>query len=146
MGYFYYINTRESRQKYSLDYYSLFYSQIIGTFGQIEHLHFPHTFSYFFNGYSITSLGNIHAITFWNHTKHSIKVSLEISTCSFKGATKLHFMHYLRVVIILLNTGLYKSAFSAYFFCKTRFSFFCFLSIHASISLVFSFYYFCSIF
>ena len=30
----------------------------------------------------------------------------------FKGAMKLYFMHYLCVVIILFNTGLYKSAFS----------------------------------
>ena len=32
----------------------------------------------------------------------------------FKGATKLYFMYYSGVVIILLSTGLYKSAFSTY--------------------------------
>ena len=46
----------------------------------------------------------------------------------FKGATKLHFMFYFRVVIILFSTGLYKSAFSAYDFGKTNFSSFCVLA------------------
>ena len=32
----------------------------------------------------------------------------------FKGATKFYFMYYSRAVIILLSTGLYKSAFSIY--------------------------------
>ena len=32
----------------------------------------------------------------------------------FKGATKLYFTHYIRVVIILFNTSLYKSAISTY--------------------------------
>ena len=45
-------------------YYSLFCLQITRTFGQIEHLHFPNTFSYFFHSHDITSLGNIHPITF----------------------------------------------------------------------------------
>lgn len=35
-----------------------------------------------------------------------------------KGAPNLYFMHYLCVVIILLNTGLYKSAFYTCFFRK----------------------------
>ena len=35
------------------NYYSLFSSQIIRTFGQIEQLHFPKAFSYFFHGYDI---------------------------------------------------------------------------------------------
>ena len=48
----------------SLDYYSLFYSQITRTFGEIEDLHFPNAFSYFFYSYDITSLGNIHSVTF----------------------------------------------------------------------------------
>ena len=43
---------------------STFYSQITRMFGQIEHLHYPNTFSYFFHSYNITSLGNIHPITF----------------------------------------------------------------------------------
>ena len=44
----------------------------------------------------------------------------------FKGATKLYFMHYLSVVFILLNTGLWKSAFSTYFFGKLV----CFIFLH----------------
>ena len=32
----------------------------------------------------------------------------------FKGATKFYFMYYSRVIIILVSTGLYKSAFSIY--------------------------------
>ena len=35
---------------------------------------------------------------------------------SIKGATKLYFMHYLCVVIILLNVDLCESAFSNYYF------------------------------
>ena len=31
--------------------------------GQIEHIHFPNTFSYLIHTYDITSLGNIHPIT-----------------------------------------------------------------------------------
>ena len=33
----------------------------------------------------------------------------------FKGASKFYFAHYSCVVIIVFNTGLYKSAFSLYF-------------------------------
>ena len=40
--------------------------------GQIEHIHFPNTFSYLFHTYDITSLGNIHPITCWKYTKHPI--------------------------------------------------------------------------
>ena len=39
---------------------------------------------------------------------------------------KLCFMHYFCVVIILFNTGLYKSAISTYSFEKLSFSFFVF--------------------
>ena len=67
-------------------------------------------------------------------------------TYVIKGATKLYFMHYLRVVIILLSKGFYKSAFSAYSLGKTRFSSFWVLDFHISISLDFSFYFFCSMF
>ena len=52
-------------------------------------------------------------------------------TCSFlfllqyspvlKGATKSYFMHYSCVVIILLNTGLWRSAFSIIYFGKLVF-------------------------
>ena len=62
------------------------------------------------------------------------------------GATKLYFMHYSCVVIILLSTSLYKSVFSTYSFCKTRFSSFCVLAFYVFISLVLRFYYFCSSF
>ena len=40
---------------------------------------------------------------------------------SVKGATKLYFTHYSCVVIILFNTGLYKSAFSISSFGKLVF-------------------------
>ena len=63
----------------------------------------------------------------------------EKSLSRVKGATKLYFMHYSCVVIILFSTGLCKSAFSTYSFGKTRFSLFCFLVFHVSISLVFIF-------
>ena len=56
-----------------------------------------------------------------------------------KGATKLYFMYYLRVVIILFRTGLYKSAFSTYDFGETSFSSFCFLVFRVSVSLGFNF-------
>ena len=41
-----------------------FFLQIRRTFHQIEHLHFPGKFSYFFHGYDMMSLGNIYPITF----------------------------------------------------------------------------------
>ena len=56
-----------------------------------------------------------------------------------KGATKLYFMFYFRVVIILFSTGLYKSAFSTYDFGKTSFSSFCVLVFRVSVSLGFNF-------
>ena len=58
-----------------------------------------------------------------------------------KGATKLHFMYYFRVVIILFSTCLYKSAFSTYDFGKTSFSSFCVLVLRVSVAwvLIFSF-------
>lgn len=37
---------------------------------------------------------------------------------NIKGATKLHFWNNLCIAIILFNTSLYKSAFSAYSFGK----------------------------
>ena len=58
---------------------------------------------------------------------------------AFKGAAKLYFIHYSRVVIISVSTGLYKSAFSTYCFGKTRFSSFRVLFIRVSVSLVLSF-------
>ena len=60
-----------------------------------------------------------------------------------KGATKFHFTHYLRVVIILFRTGLYKSALSTSSFGKTRFLSFCFFVFCVS---VFCFLVFLSIF
>ena len=44
----------------------------------------------------------------------------EKSLSRVKGATKLYFMHYSCVVIILFSTGLCKSAFSTYSFGKTK--------------------------
>ena len=43
----------------------------------------------------------------------------------FKGALNMYFTHYLCAVIILLNTGLYKSAFSTCSLWKPTFLFFC---------------------
>ena len=71
-----------------LDYHSLFYLQTTRTFGQVEHLHFPNTFLYFFHSYDVTSLGNINPITYWKYTKHPMKVQLKISTCSFETFAK----------------------------------------------------------
>ena len=85
----------ESRQKQFLDGYSLFYSQIAGTFDWIEHLHFHNLFSYFFHSYNVMCLGNICRITFWKYTKHPIKQSLKISTCSLKNMRTCNlFMAY----------------------------------------------------
>ena len=53
----------------------------------------------------------------------------------FKGAAKLYFMNYFRVVIILFSTGLYKSAFSTYSFGKTRFPSFYILVLYVSASV-----------
>ena len=66
-----------------------------------------------------------------------------------KGASKFQFIpfvNYFPVVIILFSTGLYKSAFCAYFFGKTRFSSFWVVFFHVSISFIFSFSFFCSMF
>ena len=57
----------------------------------------------------------------------------------FKGATKLYFMYYLRVVVILFSTGLCKSAYSDFSFGKTRFSSFCVLVFCVSVSLTLNF-------
>ena len=62
-----------------------------------------------------------------------------IDTNEFKRATKLYFMYYFRVVIILFSTGLCKSAFSIYDFGKSSFSFFCVLVFRVSVSLGFNF-------
>ena len=48
-------------------------------------------------------------------------------------------MYYFRVVIILLGTGLYESAFSTYDFGKTSFSSGCVLVFRVSVSLDFNF-------
>ena len=64
-------------------------------------------------------------------------VGFRVSYLSAKGATKLYFMCYSRVVIILFNTGLYRSGFSTYSFDKIRFSSSCVLIFHVSVSLAF---------
>ena len=61
---------------------------------------------------------------------------------NFKGARKLCFMHYSRMVIILFSTGLCKSAFSICSFSKTRFSSF---QVSVCVCLVFSFQFFYSL-
>ena len=58
---------------------------------------------------------------------------------TFKGATKLYFMNYSRVVIIFYRTGLQKSGFPTYSFGKTRFSSFYVLVFCVSVSLCFCF-------
>ena len=92
----------------------IFSSQIIRTFGQIEHLHFPNTFLYFFH--NITSSGNIHPVTLWKYEKHPIKVSLKISTCSFK---KMHTCN----LFIKLLWSFYKA------FIKLSYSFQSFVNL-----------------
>ena len=62
-----------------------------------------------------------------------------------KGATKLYFMYYSCVVIILFSTRLYRSAFSTYAFGKTRFLCFCVLVFRVSVTLAFDFQ-ICSLF
>ena len=60
--------------------------------------------------------------------------------CYFlKGATKLYFMYYFRVVIVLFSTDLYKSAFSTYSFGETSFSSFRVLIFCVYVSLGFNF-------
>ena len=49
-----------------------------------------------------------------------------------KGATKLYFLHYSCVVIILFNTGLQKSVFSIYSFGKLVFLSFCILCVYCA--------------
>ena len=68
--------------------------------------------------------------------------SLHSRFCSkaFKGATKLHFVHYSRVVITLLSMDLHKSAFSTYSFGETRFSSFYVLIFRVFVSLVLRFF------
>ena len=56
-----------------------------------------------------------------------------------KGAANLHFVCYLRVVIILFSADLDKSVFSTYSFGKTRFSSFCVAIYRVSVSLAFNF-------
>ena len=46
--------------------------------------------------------------------------------CDFKGATKLYFVHYLRVVMILFSTDLCKSVYSTCYFIKPGFVSLCF--------------------
>ena len=53
------------------------------------------------------------------------RISKQIFTC-FKGATHLYFMYCSHVVIILVRTGLCKSAFSTYSLIKLVFHLFVF--------------------
>ena len=81
----------------------------------------------------------------WNGKKHFIifkrLVLKKIKQCFWEGEnpTKLYFMYYLREVIILLRTGLYKSVFSTYSIGKSWFSTFCILVFRVSVSLAFNF-------
>ena len=85
-------------------------------------------------------------VIFYNCIIHQINIATKskfkvLSKRHLKGATKLYFMHYVRVVIILFSTGLCKSALSTYSFGKTRFSSFCvlLLAFRASVSLALNF-------
>ena len=81
------------------------------------------------------------------HSSHQMKPSEKFpsSTLSLvciqyiKRATKLYFMRYLRVVIILFCTGLCKTVFSTCSFGKTRFSSFCVLVFRVTVSLALNF-------
>ena len=53
-----------------------------------------------------------------------------------KGAAKLYFEHYLRVVMVLFSTGLFIFYLLLY---KTRFMFFSVFNFSVSVSLVFRF-------
>ena len=61
-----------------------------------------------------------YAFSLFHFMEKILKVLYFINSL-FKGAMKLYFMHYLCVVIILFNTGLYKSAFSPDTFGKLFF-------------------------
>ena len=68
---------------------------------------------------------------------HSFEFFNNVSTLSsfflimtLKGAMKLYFMHYMLVVIILFNTGLFKSAISTYSFAKILFLCFLWFSVY----------------
>ena len=61
-----------------------------------------------------------YAFSLFHFMEKILKVLYFINSL-FKAAMKLYFMHYLCVVIILFNTGLYKSAFSPDTFGKLFF-------------------------
>ena len=63
------------------------------------------------------------------HILNNLVISIKATQVS------TYFLHYLRVVITLFSTGLYKSAFFTYSFGETRFSSFCVLAFYVSISL-----------
>ena len=64
-----------------------------------------------------------------------------------KGATKLYFMQFLRVVIVLFGKGLYKSSFSTQIFMiKLGFLLSVFSFLMLLFLKVFSFYFSCSMF
>ena len=56
-----------------------------------------------------------------NKDKKGKCLKSETTDNSVKGATKSYFMHYSCVVIILFNTGLYKSTFFTCYFGKLVF-------------------------
>ena len=71
-----------------------------------------------------------------HNTKILSKAALYFMQSNFmlKGATQLYFMFCFCLVIILLSTGLYKSAFTTHKFGKTSFPVFLYLRV-----LIFSF-------
>ena len=52
-------------------------SQVKTNFYWLEHLHFSSTFSYVFCNYDVTSVENIHLVTFRKYTREPIKVMLK---------------------------------------------------------------------
>ena len=59
-------------------------------------------------------------LLFKNYIKFFLVISDSLNN-DFKGATKLYFIHDLRVVIILFKTGIYKCAICTYSFGKLNF-------------------------
>ena len=69
-------------------------------------------------GYCVNVVSNIKPIYLNKHVR-------------FKGAAKLYFTHYIGAVIVLFNTGLYKSVISAYSFAKLLFWCFLWFSVYS---------------
>ena len=67
-----------------------------------------------------------------------IPINLSRHYSNLKGATKSYFMHYMLVITILFNTGLYESAISTNSFAKLLFLCFIWLSVYSVFSILMS--------